>query len=522
MKKITDYAELVKAKHALNKTIAPVEDGASMAGSYTSGKQFIREGVLYTALTTIAANTAWSSLTLDTDYELADDLTSQLASLNQTLTNKVANEIATRAKVSGHNLLPNYAVSLTNYTVDFTVNPGGSITADGTATGGNAQIYWNIKKRDLLSGRYILSKTTAASGDHLYLNARNGNTFVKQLAAIGGSTTESAAFDVDWDGYDNISVGWYFDQNTVVDNVTIYPMLRLATDLDTTYQPYSMTNQEMTPYVQAISNPNLLDNPWFTVNQRGVTSKTQINDEFAIDRWRVYAKNFVANANGISIERVTDYCILGQILEDAVVNKLVGKVLTMSVMFQDGTIKSGTAVFSSVTDSIIFYLANGIMLDYNYYNNVGRFRLVIYTAGTYEIRAIKLELGSVSTLAQDTAPNYATELLKCQRYFNRVKQNASISQFGIALPMSTDTIRYVYQFPVEMRTVPTVTPSDTLDFYYATNGDTTSMTNNPTTVNRQGGTTRDIGIGFIKTGAFTVGTVYAVAGKGYFDLSADL
>ena len=40
MKTINDYAELVKAEHALNKTIAPVEDGANIAGSYTSGKQF--------------------------------------------------------------------------------------------------------------------------------------------------------------------------------------------------------------------------------------------------------------------------------------------------------------------------------------------------------------------------------------------------------------------------------------------------------------------------------------------------
>lgn len=91
MKTINDYAELVKAEHALNKTIAPVEDGANIAGSYTSGKQFIRHGVLYTALTTIAANTAWSSLTLDTDYEVADDLTTQLASVNQALTNEIDN-----------------------------------------------------------------------------------------------------------------------------------------------------------------------------------------------------------------------------------------------------------------------------------------------------------------------------------------------------------------------------------------------------------------------------------------------
>ena len=88
MKKITDYAELIKAKHALNKTIAPVEDGASMTGSYTSGQQFIRDGVLYTALTSIAASTAFSSLTLDTDYEVADDITSQLSSVNSAIANK--------------------------------------------------------------------------------------------------------------------------------------------------------------------------------------------------------------------------------------------------------------------------------------------------------------------------------------------------------------------------------------------------------------------------------------------------
>lgn len=98
MKKITDYAELVKAKHALNKTIAPVEDGANMAGSYTTGQQFIRDGVLYTALTSIAASTAFSSLTLDTDYEVADDITSQLSSVNSALSNKTTPLTATLAQ----------------------------------------------------------------------------------------------------------------------------------------------------------------------------------------------------------------------------------------------------------------------------------------------------------------------------------------------------------------------------------------------------------------------------------------
>ena len=197
----------------------------------------------------VSYDNSTSGLTADDVQEAIDEVNGKtntnannISSLNSALTN----EVVTRTKLGGHNLLPNYGVSLTDHYVDFTVNSDGSITADGTATGGNAQIYWNIKKSDLSSGRYILSKTTATTGDNLYLNARNGSTFVKQLSVIGGSTTESAAFDVDWDGYDNISVGYYFNQNTVVDNVTIYPMIRLATDANTDYQPYAKTNKELT------------------------------------------------------------------------------------------------------------------------------------------------------------------------------------------------------------------------------------------------------------------------------------
>lgn len=36
---------------------------------------------------------------------------------------------------------------------------------------------------------------------------------------------------------------------------------------------------------------------------------------------------------------------------------------------------------------------------------------------TIVVKSVKLELGSVSTLENDTVPNYAEELVKCQRYF---------------------------------------------------------------------------------------------------------
>ena len=310
MKKITDYAELVKAKHALNKTIAPVEDGANIAGSYTSGKQFIREGVLYTALTTIAANTAWSSLTLDTDYELADDLTSQLASLNQTLTQKAyQTDDATETVLASDDLVPFYDTSAT------------------------------AKKK-------------------------------MSVANLIGQT---------------------------------------------------------------VSNPNLLDNPWFTVNQREQSSYSSGDGGLTFDRWKLWGGSNISATVAKSNDVITitkgsgsGYAQIGEKLEDY--SLLEGKTLTMSVLLADGTIKSGTAQFVDASTNFVFLIESG---DFGLSFTAGYFSMVVYGASK-QIKAFKLELGSVSTLAQDTAPNYATELLKCQRYFQVIAQGQRyrLAQYG--------------------------------------------------------------------------------------------
>lgn len=76
MKTINDYAELVKEKHALNKTIAPVEtDLTDASRDYHIGEQFINDGEIYKAKTEIAQHDA---LVLNTNYEPADNLTTQI------------------------------------------------------------------------------------------------------------------------------------------------------------------------------------------------------------------------------------------------------------------------------------------------------------------------------------------------------------------------------------------------------------------------------------------------------------
>ena len=62
-------------------SIAPTEDGVTVSQGYAIGEEFYRGGVLYKAKAVITASTAWSSLVLDTDYEAADPVSSQIQAL---------------------------------------------------------------------------------------------------------------------------------------------------------------------------------------------------------------------------------------------------------------------------------------------------------------------------------------------------------------------------------------------------------------------------------------------------------
>ena len=130
MKTIVDYAELIKEKHALNETIAPVEtDLTDASQAYAIGAKFIYDGTLYRAKTAIAQHDA---LVLNTNYEAAPDVETQ-----------IANEAATISAMGAKNILPfdlnaikdlntsgTWASNVYSYRgVDFTVNPDGCFWA---------------------------------------------------------------------------------------------------------------------------------------------------------------------------------------------------------------------------------------------------------------------------------------------------------------------------------------------------------------------------------------------------------
>lgn len=144
------------------------------------------------------------------------------------------------------NLLPNNAISQTRNGVTFTVNADGSITANGTAT---EQINFSITGANYT---YNLQEDAIISG------SKDGGTATTYEVIFWDDTAQIAYRSRE--GVDaliptanvyghRVSASFMVRSGAVLDNVTVYPMLRLASDPDDTYVPYAMTNKELTESV---------------------------------------------------------------------------------------------------------------------------------------------------------------------------------------------------------------------------------------------------------------------------------
>ena len=208
------------------------------------------------------------------------------------------------------------------------------------------------------------------------------------------------------------------------------------------------------------TNPNLLDNPWFgsgeVVNQRGATNGSTTHNAYSIDRWKMSYGNAIGTwsigANGLTISAASGtYALFDQVLPTSLTSYISGKTLTASCLMSDGSIYSGTAVWTSGTSETFFTTASNFRLQLL---NTNAFRMVCNSGASNTVRAVKLELGSVSTLANDTPPDYGTELLKCQYYYRRIP----LTRYPIAIDGS---YAYLTTIGMNMRTTPTAALIDT-------------------------------------------------------------
>lgn len=146
----------------------------------------------------------------------------------------------------GKNLLENTAESQTSYGIEFTVNTDGSVRASGTQTGSPLGFTLLITDNwGLQDGtEYILSGANGTSG--------RTETLVVVDRTLGSNVAEVESGNEAHFTYvsgHTYEIKVELRSTGTTHDVTFYPMIRLASDTDDTYEPYKET-------VSTISTPN--------------------------------------------------------------------------------------------------------------------------------------------------------------------------------------------------------------------------------------------------------------------------
>ena len=171
----------------------------------------------------------------------------------------------------------------------------------------------------------------------------------------------------------------------------------------------------------SISNPNLLINPDFRINQRGKSEYTG-TVQYSVDRWRVSsAGKITVNSDGTVTHTSPAETQTWFIYEFDDAYFLDGKTVTLSAETVDGDIISATGIVPVGVVSSVIRIASvptsiGGTLDL-WKRPEGKLLLQFATPASASItpKWAKLELGSVAT--PFIPPDLATELAKCQRYY---------------------------------------------------------------------------------------------------------
>ena len=233
--------------------------------------------------------------------------------------------------------------------------------------------------------------------------------------------------------------------------------------------------QEVLGIPSAISNPNLLINGDFRINQRGGANYTTAR-KYTADRWinrEASLKVTPSSSGGVTLTKVTatsDVTMLSQTIEDY--EPLLGKTVTLSMKLKSNNVTGGVALAlyqannayyatSSIGEQL--FESTGLCsltvtipssLSYSLLNFVIRFNSDAIVNEACEIEYVKLEIGSVATPFSPRP--YAEELSMCQRYY--IKPISGTYQY-VASGSCFSTTRAIFALstPTTMRANPTVT-----------------------------------------------------------------
>lgn len=153
------------------------------------------------------------------------------------------------------------------------------------------------------------------------------------------------------------------------------------------------------------SNPNLLINPDFKINQRGATSYEQ--QGYSVDRWKIWNVTVTPSTSGgitVKNDKYTDTGTFIQILENATEGD---STLSCYVTSVTGTV----TMFADDNTQVV--LKQGLNVVHTS-NSTKNFSILLNRGTSITLKWVKLEQGKVAT--SFIAPNPAEELEKCLRF----------------------------------------------------------------------------------------------------------
>ncbi len=234
--------------------------------------------------------------------------------------------------------------------------------------------------------------------------------------------------------------------------------------IDGTTKAKTAEKADVSASAQNISNPNLLLNGDFKINQRGKTSYVCTKNEYTVDRWLgASGLTVTKNANSVSLTNTNSSgtIIFQQKLEEPFLS-FAGKTLCLSANVNETIFHASaqlpTAVPSTATTLISKQLADGVTLQLAYLStNILSAQVSLAAGKTINLVHIKLELGSSPTVFCPRPQ--AEELTMCQRYYEKIDVSNISNRYEIYRFARTTYSLYQNQvnFVVEKRTMPTIT-----------------------------------------------------------------
>lgn len=195
------------------------------------------------------------------------------------------------------------------------------------------------------------------------------------------------------------------------------------------------------------SNPNLLINPDFKINQRRASSYEK--QGYSVDRWKIWNVTVTPSASGgitVKNDKYTDTGTFIQNLENATEGDSTLSCYVESV--------SGTVTMVADDNSQVI-LKQGLNVVHTS-KSTKIFTIFLNQGTSVTLKWVKLEQGKVAT--EFIAPNMAEELIKCCRFYQKLQ--VMYTTYGVA------DQHYYHKLPLVtiFRANPTVSVTDQYNY----------------------------------------------------------